>query len=99
MIFMTNVIYLKDENGKLTTLKETAYNSEDVFQKLLEDYPRLLTGSDEANDNWVLLSREMGVPEYEKGSSQWFLDHLFVIGKKARIFLPIKIKDLTYSHL
>lgn len=90
MIFMTNVIYLKDENGKLTTLKETAYNSEDVFQKLLEDYPRLLTGSDEANDNWVLLSREMGVPEYEKGSSQWFLDHLFVDRNATPILVEVK---------
>ena len=75
---MANVIYLKDENGKLTTLKETAYNSEDVFQKLLEDYPALLTGEgEEENSKWVLLSREMGVPEYDGGSSQWFLDHLF----------------------
>ena len=88
---MANVIYLKDENGNLTTLKETAYSSEDVFQKLLEDYPALLTGEgEEENGKWVLLSREMGVPEYDGGSSQWFLDHLFVDKNATPILVEVK---------
>lgn len=89
---MANVIYLKDENGRLTTLKETAYDSEDIFQRLLEDYPTLLTGQgeEEENNKWVLLSREMGVPEYDGGSSQWFLDHLFVDKNATPILVEVK---------
>jgi hypothetical protein len=74
-------IYLIQDNGQLVEMREKAYDSEDLLQKLLADYPSLLAG--EQIDSvvprrWLLISREMAVPDDEDSSGRWTLDHLFV---------------------
>jgi len=78
---MTGKIYLLAENGSLQSLSEQAYESEDLLQTLLAEYPDLLAGEqmDElAPRRWLLVSREIGVPAEEDSFGRWSLDHLFL---------------------
>lgn len=74
-------------------LKETPYASEDIFQGLLEQYPAMLAGgqiSPEDPCRWLLISREMGVPDARDGGNQWFLDHLFIDHNGIPTFVEVK---------
>ena len=78
---MAGGIFVINEANELLPLTETAYNSEDLLQSLLEDYPDLLAGDQidsEAPRQWLLVAREMGVPGEDHGGDRWSLDHLFV---------------------
>ena len=78
---MNDTIFLNTDNGELTELKETLYDSEDNLQELIEKNPILLAGSQINPENprkWILISREMGVPDHENGTACWYLDHLFI---------------------
>jgi hypothetical protein len=78
---MSGKIYLLKEEGTLEPLDEEVYASEDLLQTLLEKYPDLLAGDqiDQSEPRrWLLISREMGIPEEEKGHDRWSLDHLFL---------------------
>lgn len=62
-------------------MSEADYDSEKVLQALLEKYPNLMPGDqiDEINPrHWLLISREMGIPDNEGGSNRWSVDHLFL---------------------
>ena len=78
---MKDHIFILDEEGKLTELNENSFVSENQFQKLLEDYPNLISGSQinpEDPRRWILISREMGIPNEENGGNIWSIDHLFI---------------------
>ncbi len=78
---MSGKIYLLKEEGTLEPLDEEVYSSEDLLQTLLEKYPDLLAGDqiDQSEPRrWLLISREMGIPEEENGHDRWSLDHLFL---------------------
>ncbi|WP_066832767.1 hypothetical protein [Rufibacter ruber] len=78
---MGETIFLLDENRKLVELNEATYDSEDLLQQLLADYPNLISGSQINKDNprrWLLISREFGVPDEENAGNRWSLDHLFI---------------------
>ena len=78
---MSGDIYLLQEGGTLVPMAEAAYDSEDLLQRLLAEYPSLLAGEqiDTATPRrWLLVSREAGVPSREGGGTQWSLDHLFL---------------------
>lgn len=78
---MSAGIYLIQADGKLVEMTEQPYETEDVLQKLLADYPSVLAG-DQVNRasprRWVLISREMAVPSEVDGFDRWALDHLFL---------------------
>jgi len=78
---MNGGIYLKREDGQLVRMVETAYESEEVLQRLLAEYPDLLAG-EQVNETeprrWLLVSREAPVPDEEAGSGRWSMDHLFL---------------------
>lgn len=78
---MDDKIFVLNQTGRLTELRESKYDSEYLLQKLLSDYSELLAGSqiDEVNPrNWIFISREMGVPDKENSGNRWSLDHLFI---------------------
>lgn len=78
---MAGSIFFVNENEQIIPLKEAKYESEDLFQQLIEQYPDILVGDQITPDQprkWIFISREMGVPEHESGGAQWFLDHLFI---------------------
>ena len=79
----TDRIYLlPDEDGKdLEALEAKPYDSEDLLQTLLEKYPDLMAGEQVNSDSprrWLLVKREMGVPDTNYSGNRWSLDHLFL---------------------
>ena len=78
---MNETIFLLDNNGQLVEMNEAAYLTEDLLQKLLADYPALISGSQIDPDRprrWLLISREFGVPDEKDSGQRWSLDHLFI---------------------
>lgn len=78
---MYGEIFLLTDDEELIDMKETRYDSEDLLQKLLADYPKLLAGNQITPDNprrWLLIGREIGVPDAVNGNNRWSLDHLFI---------------------
>lgn len=74
-------IFLLQGGGELVEMKESPYDKEDILQELVAKYPNLLAGDQmnaEAPRRWLLIRREMGVPDEEDGSDRWSLDHLFL---------------------
>lgn len=74
-------IFMRGADGKLIALSPAPYDSEDILQGLVGDYPALLAGDQmtpEEPRKWILVSREMGVPGAENGADLWYLDHLFL---------------------
>lgn len=80
-ISMSGGIFLLQKDGGLEEMREQSYDSESVLQELLERYPNLLAG-DQMNENdprkWLLISREMNIPDNEAGNNRWAVDHLFL---------------------
>jgi hypothetical protein len=74
-------IFLLQEDQSLLELREHAYDSEDLLQKLLADYPTLLAGEQVNRSNprrWLLVRREAGVPSKADSGNQWSIDNLFL---------------------
>lgn len=78
---MPGVIFLVKDNNELVELHEEPYEIEDHLQGLIAQYPALLSG-EQANTSaprrWLLIGREVGVPDNESESNRWALDHLFI---------------------
>lgn len=89
---MREIFLLKDDRT-LLEMKEELYASEDLLQSLLEDYPELLSGA-QINPNsprrWILIKREMGIPDKEKGSERWAVDHLFLDQEAIPTLVEVK---------
>ena len=78
---MGSGIYLLQDDGRLLEMAEQAYESEDLLQRLLAEYPSLLAGDQidsAAPRRWLLISREVGLPTEEHGAERWSVDHLFL---------------------
>jgi len=74
-------IFLIQGDETLVEMREQGYSSEDLLQELLSRYPHLLAGDQIDTDvprRWVLVSREIGVPDREAGGVRWSADHLFL---------------------
>lgn len=78
---MKDKIFLIDHNRELRALEMQPYDSEDLLQRLLSDYPDLLAGyqMNEADPRrWLLVAREMGIADEPSAADRWSLDHLFL---------------------
>ena len=65
----------------LVEMTERPYDSEDVLQTLVARYPNLLAREQvdpTEPRRWLLVTREVGIPDREGGGSRWSLDHLFL---------------------
>jgi hypothetical protein len=94
---MTEKIFLLSAARELTELGEQPVLSEATLQELLAAHPALLgTASDEGEQRrWLLVSREVGVPDQLDGSSRWSLDHLFLDEYGVPTLIEVKrIADL-----
>ena len=66
---------------QLLELVRTPYELEDDFQEQLANHPQLLGGAQIPGTSprrWLLVDREVPVPDQQAGSSRWSLDHLFI---------------------
>jgi len=86
-------LFLVDQLGKLTALTQAPYDSEDLLQGLLADYPDLL-GGDQMGDGvprqWLFVAREAPVPDQDGGSGRWSVDHLFLDQDSIPTFVEVK---------
>jgi len=77
----TDKIFLIQADGEFGEVERTPYESEDLLQRLLEQHPGLLAGDMLSPGNraqFLLVGREVGVPDAEGSSDRWALDHLFL---------------------
>lgn len=78
---MSSGVFLLQKDGSLVEMNQKDYDSEDLLQSLLAKYPNLLAGKqiDELNPRkWLLVSREISVPDEETSDGRWSVDHLFL---------------------
>lgn len=81
------------EGSSLTVLIESPYETEDVLQKALADFPAVLAGgatTGEGERRLLLIRREKGVPTAAAGSSVFSLDHLFVDSSGVPVVVEVK---------
>jgi len=76
---MAGGIYLR-HGDELVAMVKQPYATEDVLQKLLEDYPELLAGEQDGGEprRWLLIAREVSLASDDSGAGRWSVDHLFV---------------------
>lgn len=90
---MSGSIFVLQDNGKLIEVREAAYDSEALLQHLLAKYPNLLAGDQMNSDDprrWLLVTREMAVPESEGSAGRWSLDHLFLDQEAVPTLVEVK---------
>src|SRR5260370_10390702 len=95
---MSGGIFLLQGGGDLVEMKEQPYDTEDVLQQLLARYPNLLAGDQmdtAAPRRWLLVSREMGVPDEKDGGDRWSLDHLFLDQDAIPTLVEVKRSNAT----
>lgn len=78
---MSGKIYLIQDDNTLQALSQRPYANEDLLQTLLAQYPDLLAGeqmNETSPRRWLLVSREVTIPDDEEGAGRLSLDHLFL---------------------
>jgi hypothetical protein len=74
-------MFVLTPEGKLVPMKSTEFSLELHFQKLIQDYPDLLSGElvdPESPRRWLLVAPEMMIANEENGPGWWSVDHLFL---------------------
>src|SRR5713101_5291446 len=71
---------------------EQPYETEDVLQALLEDYPNLLAGDRVPDERvrWLLIAREVALAAEPDGAARWSVDHLFIDGDGVPTLVEVK---------
>ncbi len=87
-------IYLANQaQNALIPMVETKYTQEEILQELVARYPDLLPG-DQINSEhprrWLLVNREMGIPDADTAGNRWSLDHLFLDQDAIPTFVECK---------
>ena len=78
---MSSGVFVIKQDGSLVEMLHSEYDSEDMLQDLIAQYPNLLAGKliDDSNPRkWLLISREYGIPDKNESYDRWSLDHLFL---------------------
>lgn len=87
------VIFLLKDSGDLEKVPMRPYDSEDLLQSLIAEYPELLAG-DQINPDepvrWILIKREAGVPGGEQQGARWATDHLLLDQNAIPTFVETK---------
>jgi hypothetical protein len=89
----SDTIFLIDANEELERIPHRQYESEDLLQRLVESHPEILVGDQIDPDNpprWLLIEREVGVPDRDGGSDRWALDHLLLDQNGRPTFVEVK---------
>ena len=97
---MADCIFLINDDQTLVEMVSTSYDSEDLLQKLLADYPQILAGeqiNSQVPRRWLLIDREVGIPAEENGNNRWSLDHLFL--DQEGIPTLVEVKRSTDTRL
>jgi hypothetical protein len=93
-------IFLIDGSGNLVELGPQPFVAEADFQALLARYPGLLAGGEIDPDSprrWLLVDREVAVPDGLGANGRWSLDHLFI--DQDGIPTLVEVKRATDTRL
>lgn len=87
------------EGKDLRPLRETAYESEDLLQRALEEFPSLIAGVATAGESGrlMLVRREAPVPGSSR-TGHLSLDHLFVDGRGVPVLVEVKRSSDTRAR-
>lgn len=88
-----DTIFVLQGDGALARIPEVPYETEDLLQRLIADYPELLGGEQIDPENpkrWLLVTREAGVPDDEGRGSRWSVDHLLLDQDARPTFVEVK---------
>ena len=86
-----SVFLIRD--GQLVELHRAPYVLEDDFQTQLAKHPQLLGGGQSTGglpSGWLLIAREVPVPDRAEGSGRWSVDHLFIDQDAVPTFVEVK---------
>lgn len=87
-------IFLKDSVAGLKPLAaRDGYATEDELQHLIATHPELLRGDQIDPDDprrWLLLGREVGIPDRAGQGDRWSIDHVFVDHDAIPTFIEVK---------
>lgn len=81
------------EHDEVVPLADEPYGSETALQELLEMYPMLLAGEQFDSDRprrWLLIKRELGIPDDIENANRWAVDHLFLDQDAIPTFVEVK---------
>ena len=87
-------VYVVQKDGKTVPMDRVLCKDEDKeLQQLLEKNPQLMPGDQIKPDNprrWLLIKREMPVPDPSSGEDRWSIDHFFVDQSAIPTFVECK---------
>ena len=89
-------IWRLDGGGDPTPLTETAYDSEAALQELIAEHPEVLAGERMTPDEprrWLLISREMVIPDSPESGGRWAVDHLLLDQDACPTLVEVKRGD------
>ncbi len=86
---MSDIVFHRS-GQKLTELTPKSYDSEEVLQRLITEFPEILSSPGGGSARWTLVAREAGVPDQGKGSDRWSVDALFVDEEAVPTFVEVK---------
>jgi len=75
------IFLVNDAGDPVREMTERSYENEELLQRILARTPDLLPGDQinpEVPRNWLLVKRELGVPDSDRKTDRWSLDHLFL---------------------
>ena len=87
-------VFLVRADNTLVSMTQSDYLNEADLQQLIAAHPALLgsctavTEGDECE--LLLVKREMGVPDQDKGSDRWSLDHFYIDQKCVPVMVEVK---------
>ncbi|MDQ3330555.1 MAG: hypothetical protein M3552_07870 [Planctomycetota bacterium] len=89
---MAEGIFHLGEDGNLIELRQQGFINEDDFQELLARFPRLLPGTTSSGDGepWLLIQRELSIPDATDAAGRWSLDHVFVDREGVPTLVEVK---------
>ena len=88
-----DTIFLISGEGELERVPHRMFDSEDLFQTLIEDHPELLVGEQidpEDPPRWIMIQREAGIPGQDGGGNRWSVDHLLLDQHGRPTFVEVK---------
>ena len=89
-------IWRLDADGDPTPLTEADYEDEADLQKLIAEHPEVLAGermTPDAPRRWLLISREMGIPDSPDSGDRWAVDHLLLDQDARPTLVEVKRGD------
>ena len=90
---MTKAYVVQDNGATIPMQRVRCKNEDEELQRILERNPDLLPGDQinpESPRRWLIVEREMGVPDPSSGSERWSIDFFFADQSAIPTFIECK---------